>query len=162
MQLTVTCWRARAMGLKELWTVGFASRVEPTPGVCVPDKSCLRLGARHCDAWVLFSAPRGEIGGSANIPGVLPSEFTPVSRTMHSMWSPSAMAWLRVLRKMAEKPSPLVYPSAAASHMKDRPLGDSMLSLRIIRQLEFVLGFLGAGVWYNKPWIRSRMAQVQV
>jgi hypothetical protein len=53
---------------------------------------------------------------------------------------------------MAEKPSPLVYPSAAASHMKDRPLGDSMLSLRIIRQL--VLGFLDAGQWYNKPWIR--------
>ena len=64
MPLTVTRRRARAMGLKVLWAVGFASRVEPAPSVRVPDKLCLRLGARHCDAWVLFSAPQGELRGA--------------------------------------------------------------------------------------------------
>jgi hypothetical protein len=54
MLLTVTHWRSRAMSLKVLWTVGFTKRVEPTPSVRIPNKLCLCLGARHCNAWVLF------------------------------------------------------------------------------------------------------------
>ena len=61
MLLTVTHRRARAMSLKVLWAVGFTSQVEPAPSIRIPNKFCLRLRARHCDAWVLFSAPQGKL-----------------------------------------------------------------------------------------------------
>lgn len=83
------------------------------------------------------------------IPVVLPSWPTPVSRIRHSIVSPSSSAWERVLRTTHAIPScieyrvsqvsqgertgqaltPLAYPSAAASHMRERPVGESIDSL---------------------------------
>lgn len=84
------------------------------------------------------------------MPVVLPSWPTPVSRIRQSIESPSVMAWERVLRTTHAMPScqdhrmsvscstqepeeqaltPRAYPSAAASHMRDRPVGESMESL---------------------------------
>lgn len=63
------------------------------------------------------------------MPGVRPSELTPEALITPCTGSPSANALLRGFRNSAAAPSPLAYPSALESHIRQWPVGDSMCSL---------------------------------